>query len=251
EMSVPVFVFLICALALAAASDDGCNEMVCGSVVSKCLLTQSCQCKLNDCHCCKDCLNCLGELYTECCGCLDMCPKHKDALSSLTPRSEIGDVEGVPELFDTLTSEDDLLWSTIRIPMRPGFKQRLEGGGAPFAIGGGGLSSPSRDRRPETVNCTVIYVNSCIRANKCKQQCESMGANSYRWFHDGCCECVGAHCLNYGINESRCTACPEDQDLLTSDKVKPDVDQDLENIFGQEDDAPNDMWDYGEDEDDD
>ena len=35
-----------------------------------------------------------------------------------------------------------------------------------------------------------------------------MGASSYRWFHDGCCECVGENCLNYGINESRCLQCP-------------------------------------------
>lgn len=33
--------------------------------------------------------------------------------------------------------------------------------------------------------------------------------NFNRWFHDGCCECVGSTCLNYGINESRCTTCPE------------------------------------------
>lgn len=36
-----------------------------------------------------------------------------------------------------------------------------------------------------------------------------MGASSYRWFHDGCCECVGSTCVNYGINESRCTLCSE------------------------------------------
>ncbi|XP_034664987.1 protein twisted gastrulation [Drosophila subobscura] len=227
---------------VAANNDDGCNEVVCGSVVSKCLLTQSCQCKLNDCHCCKDCLNCLGELYTECCGCLDMCPKHTDALPSLTPRSEIGDVEGVPELFDTLTAEDDDQWSTMRFPMRAGIKHRLEG--TDNVLG-------DRPKPGATLNCTVIYVNSCIRSNKCKQQCESMGANSYRWFHDGCCECVGANCLNYGINESRCTACPEDQDLLTSDAIHAETEQDLERIFGVEDDAfADDMWDdYGDDDD--
>ncbi|EDW00504.1 protein twisted gastrulation [Drosophila grimshawi] len=234
-----VLLSLLLSLGLVATNDDGCNEMVCGSVVSKCLLTQSCQCKLNDCHCCKDCLNCLGELYTECCGCLDMCPKHKDALTSLTPRSEIGDVEGVPELFDTLTAEDDDdNWSTIRIPMRPGFKQRLEGESNQLLL--------ARHTASESVNCTVIYVNSCIRSNKCRQQCESMGANSYRWFHDGCCECVGAHCLNYGINESRCSACPEERDLIDADTVHADPEQDLERLFGLEDDANTDMWDYGD-----
>lgn len=35
-----------------------------------------------------------------------------------------------------------------------------------------------------------------------------MGATSYRWFHDGCCECIGDTCINYGINESQCQFCP-------------------------------------------
>ncbi|XP_017063575.1 protein twisted gastrulation [Drosophila eugracilis] len=216
------------------ANDDGCNEVVCGSVVSKCLITQSCQCKLNDCHCCKDCLNCLGELYIECCGCLDMCPKHKDALPSLTQRSEIGDIEGVPELFDTITAVDDDGWSTIRFSMRAGFKQRVQGGSSDSGNGSVTL-------------CTVIYVNSCIRSNKCRQQCESMGASSYRWFHDGCCECVGENCLNYGINESRCRGCPEDQDqLLTADTAPAEAEQDLERFFGNEENE--DGFSYGEED---
>ncbi|XP_017126549.1 protein twisted gastrulation [Drosophila elegans] len=230
----------------SAASDDGCNEVVCGSVVSKCLITQSCQCKLNDCHCCKDCLNCLGELYIECCGCLDMCPKHKDSLPSLTPRSEIGDIEGLPELFDTLTAEDDEGWSTIRFPMRAGFKQRVQGSNPGQSPSDSGVSAGLNTL------CTVIYVNSCIRANKCRQQCESMGASSYRWFHDGCCECVGGNCLNYGINESRCRGCPENQDpeqdqLLTADSVPAEAEQDLERLFGNEE--IEDSWSYGEDDD--
>lgn len=35
---------------------------------------------------------------------------------------------------------------------------------------------------------------------------------NFRWFHDGCCECVGSTCINYGINESRCVSCPESKD---------------------------------------
>ena len=35
----------------------------------------------------------------------------------------------------------------------------------------------------------------------------------WRWFHDGCCECVGSTCINYGVNESRCRNCPESKDL--------------------------------------
>ncbi|KAH8356881.1 protein twisted gastrulation [Drosophila serrata] len=233
----------------ATSNDDDCNEVVCGSVVSKCLLTQSCQCKLNDCHCCKDCLNCLGELFTECCGCLDMCPKHKDALPSLTLRSEIGDIEGLPELFDTLTAEDDEEWSTIRFQMRPGFKQRVQGNSAGHSDGGTGTGTGAGAGGGTTNMCTVIYVNSCIRADKCRQQCESMGASSYRWFHDGCCECVGENCLNYGINESRCRGCPEDDEqLLTADTVQGEAEQDLEHLFGNEENEAN--MNFGEDEDD-
>lgn len=54
-----------------------------------------------------------------------------------------------------------------------------------------------------TLNCSVVYMSHCLSWNKCKASCMSMGAKSYRWFHDGCCECVGDRCMNYGINESR------------------------------------------------
>lgn len=68
-----------------------------------------------------------------------------------------------------------------------------------------------------TVNCTVAFMAQCISWNKCSVSCQSMGATSYRWFHDGCCECIGDTCINYGINESRCMNCPlkkdEDDDL--------------------------------------
>lgn len=36
-----------------------------------------------------------------------------------------------------------------------------------------------------------------------------MGASSYRWFFDGCCECIGSTCLNNGVDESKCSECPE------------------------------------------
>jgi hypothetical protein len=49
---------------------NSCNEAVCASVVSKCMLTQSCKCDLKNCSCCKECFNCLGDLYSECCSCV-------------------------------------------------------------------------------------------------------------------------------------------------------------------------------------
>ena len=47
-----------------------CNEAVCASIVSKCMLTQSCKCELRNCTCCKECFNCLDYLYAECCSCV-------------------------------------------------------------------------------------------------------------------------------------------------------------------------------------
>ncbi|XP_017070806.1 protein twisted gastrulation [Drosophila eugracilis] len=68
----------------------------------------------------------------------------------------------------------------------------------------------STDGKPDSgLNCTVLYLDQCTSWNRCRQTCLKTGATSYRWFHDGCCECVGEHCMNYGINESKCRLCPE------------------------------------------
>lgn len=53
-----------------AQPGTACNEQVCASVVSKCMLTASCKCDLKNCSCCKECYNCLSYLYTECCSCV-------------------------------------------------------------------------------------------------------------------------------------------------------------------------------------
>ncbi|XP_049311069.1 protein twisted gastrulation [Bactrocera dorsalis] len=232
---------------LTTANDvtrDGCNEFVCGSIVSKCLLTQSCQCKLSNATCLQECLNCLGDLYTECCSCLDMCPKITDALDAAAPRSQYGEFEGLPELFETLTEDDDN-WTVMRFAMRSSSRRHYGAGFGVSLVGAGNdgdaidrqaslqkLQSTATSAAAAQLNCTVIYLNECKTFHKCAQDCENMGANSYRWFHDGCCECVGANCLSYGINESRCSACPEDE----------------ENAAAAEDYDDESTWTYGEEE---
>lgn len=47
-----------------------CNEQVCASIVSKCMLTQSCKCDLKNCSCCRECFKCLSHLSAECCSCV-------------------------------------------------------------------------------------------------------------------------------------------------------------------------------------
>lgn len=32
-----------------------------------------------------------------------------------------------------------------------------------------------------TTNCTVVYMSQCLAWNKCKQDCQSMGASNFRF----------------------------------------------------------------------
>lgn len=50
----------------------------------------------------------------------------------------------------------------------------------------------------------------------------------FRWFHDGCCECVGSTCINYGVNESRCRHCPESKD--SDDDFDDNVDEEMQDF---------------------
>ena len=79
-----------------------------------------------------------------------------------------------------------------------------------------------------TLNCTVAYLRQCMAERKCEKSCQSMGASSYRWFgEDGCCECVGHNCINYGINQSRCLDCgyDEEDDIPESEMSDEEIDR--------------------------
>ncbi|XP_055683051.1 protein twisted gastrulation [Lutzomyia longipalpis] len=196
-----------------------CNEMVCASVVSKCMLTQSCKCDLKNCSCCKECFNCLSYLYSECCSCVEMCPKPNETKNALSKKSHVEELEGVPGLFNALTDEADIdeKWTIFTFPVD--FDAALYGAKLDrehtFYVHSSeqDLESVAKtEKNIVTLNCTVAYLSQCMSWNKCKDHCNSMGATSYRWFHDGCCECVGSTCINYGINESRCLMCPESKE---------------------------------------
>ena len=59
-------------------SPSECNEAVCGSIVSKCTLLKSCECKIepDGCSCCKKCFACLEYLQPDCCSCVGLCPSN-------------------------------------------------------------------------------------------------------------------------------------------------------------------------------
>ncbi|XP_001352597.3 protein twisted gastrulation [Drosophila miranda] len=113
-------------------------------------------------------------------------------LAKLQRKSHTEEFEGVPPLFRAMSSSPNdgytYNWSVVSFSTD---------------------DYDSYDLSESLVNCTVLYLDQCTSWNKCRQTCLKTGATSYRWFHDGCCECVGEYCVNYGVNESRCRMCPE------------------------------------------
>lgn len=144
-----------------------------------------------------------------------MCPKDGGPETSLSSQSHVDSLsEPVPHLFETLTEENDTLsrWTVYTRPVQVSFitepgsdpKEITFGPGTKVSFKGDGLDQ----EEDVQINCTVAYMSDCMPYNKCKSSCTSMGATAYRWFHDGCCECVGTNCINYGIDKSMCLQCP-------------------------------------------
>lgn len=167
-----------------------CNEQVCASIVSKCMLTQSCKCDLKNCTCCKECFNCLNYLYSECCSCVDMCPKPNETQQARQLTSLTDKLEGFPALFDALTMDQDAeeRWVSFTFPVD--FPEALIDKNPIYGV----IDSPDQDlnkllkqhgdfelkNNVVTVNCTVAYVSQCLSLGKCRSQCIDMGASNMR-----------------------------------------------------------------------
>lgn len=205
---------------------NSCNKDNCSSIVSKCLLIKTCNCTPNNCPCLNEFLRCLGEKYSkQCCSCVDFCSKSSSKPRNvLSKKSHVEEFSGLPELFNVLITlkPEGMEWDivTYETNLEDGAKDsklNLENGMKYYVDSKNSneyqdLEDAAFERQITKVNCSVIYIASCISWNKCRQSCQSFGASSYRWFHDGCCECVGETCINYGLNESRCRHCPEEID---------------------------------------
>ncbi|CAG9857823.1 unnamed protein product [Phyllotreta striolata] len=190
---------------------QGCNESNCAPVVSMCLLTRSCNCDVQNETCYASCHACLGKDFIECCSCVDVCPSKMDYEPDKL--STVEDLDGpIPELFKALLEIDDTKhWSTETYENY-------------YTNSKGNLMN---------TNCSVIWWNNCMSFRKCKQSCNSVGANSLRLFHNGCCECVGEKCINYGRSKSLCTACPR-PDNEEEEYAIEDDDNDLEMDYGED-----------------
>ena len=208
---------------------EACNEAICGSIVSKCTLLKSCECEITSegCDCCKTCFMCLDYLQTDCCSCVGLCPRPNNTAVVPSQKSKVMDFnEPVPSLWNALTdgSDDNDRWSVEKYPVDfttselTQYQQnqlRKIKKSNPLSKQEEIQSVLPPNPTVVTLNCTVTYLRQCMAENKCETSCQSMGASSYRWFGNGCCECVGHNCKNYGINESKCLECgDDDEDVL-------------------------------------
>ena len=220
---LPILLLCLCQCPPPVA---GCNEAVCASLVTKCLLLQACECDMSDktnCSCCQDCQRCLAQLYTQCCDCVDLCPT-QSPYGNLQATSTVEELPTpLPDLFNVLTDEPDLLgrWTILSYPAHlsllyftpPAHDLDL----TPMS---GSLDRPASLSRPpaQYENCTVAYMSQCMSLNKCRQGCQSMGAARYRWFHEyGCCQCISTSCLDFGKNTAQCSQCPPEEEVYKED----------------------------------
>ncbi|XP_055372237.1 protein twisted gastrulation-like [Condylostylus longicornis] len=173
----------------------------------------------------KNCFKCMGDIYAECCNCVDgLCPKTllKEDLSRI---SHVGDFRGERNLFNAITKKSDSIntndeWKIFTFPNDlSAFTVNLN------------TNEINELSSRETNICTVLFMDKCLSSNQCVKTCESLGANSYRWFHNGCCECIGEYCLNYGISRSQCKICGNED----TKEGGGDDDNDDEDYFDEKD----------------
>ncbi|XP_068093275.1 twisted gastrulation protein homolog 1 [Hyperolius riggenbachi] len=198
-----------------------CNEALCASVVSKCLLQELCQCSLlnGNCSCCKECVLCLGTLWDECCDCVGMCNPRNYSETSPSLMSTVQVLgEPIPTLFRALTETDEsnfLGWNVVSFPVVEELSYHEN-----LAVFLDSVNQPQQQNvsisqygdsvaqnSEEEPMCTVVYADECMSCHKCKGFCESMGASKYRWFHNACCQCVGPDCIDYGSKTVKCFKC--------------------------------------------
>jgi hypothetical protein len=220
-----------------------CDGDFCDDVVTKCMSNGRCSCDFEQVACRKLCIDCLEEKFGKCCGCVDnLCPVVKDEGHSShvgdLPESSYD------ELFDVLTETDDIHgrwtvangssyrlvehpeWGQLRVGLDEGNKRLimnsvshenqlgLNYGGpdegylaeakAEEAVANDDEEDGTSMKR-QPIKCVVAFINKQLGMSQCKRYCRSMGASSFRWFHEGCCECVGKSCIHYGLSRPQCS----------------------------------------------
>ncbi|KAI4469479.1 twisted gastrulation protein 1-a-related [Holotrichia oblita] len=165
----------------------------------------------------------------------DLCPKPNDTGVKLSKQSNIEDFpEKMPELFKALTESPDSQdrWVSFTYPVDFDIAHI-----APIKDYKLQLQSSDPDAKPLPIwNCTVAFMAECMSWAKCKNNCQSMGASSFRWFHNGCCECIGDTCINYGLNEAKCSKCSQSEQV--EEEVRYDDDIQYDDLNYDDDEVP-------------
>lgn len=184
-----IFLFLTAVIPMIAIA---CDQSYCSTIVNRCLAESKCNCDIKNCTCYKDCFKCLGQSFTKCCDCVNLCPKETANPSSPSYTAKF---KGVAPTFDALTDEPfDEKWKVVQA----------------FVNLYSSMNIQTNEVVSITKACRVVFVNECLSLNKCKVACKSIGSGSFRWFHDGCCECISPMCpANYfGLDTNQCENCP-------------------------------------------
>ena len=90
---------------------ENCQSKLCASRVSFCIIMKDCSCFAKPgryCRCCKDCVKCLGNLWSECCDCVALChvaPNKTVDVFTHHETSHFGDLKesSLPPLFEALS----------------------------------------------------------------------------------------------------------------------------------------------------
>lgn len=201
-------IFVLCLLSSFFGLLEGCDEFQCASIISKCMLNQSCKCDWTtgtETACYRDCVRCLGyEHFVDCCSCVDICPANYTNKFNPIENSVVEVFEGVPALFDEFV-QLKMFWKVITF--RTHVKNHLNS----TVLAHSSVRERHHSRRNKAVKkCSVLYLDNCTPLNKCSTFCRSTGASSYRWFRNGCCECIGSRCPTHGLKKIRCQLCQKD-----------------------------------------
>ncbi|KAK9878105.1 hypothetical protein WA026_020747 [Henosepilachna vigintioctopunctata] len=211
QLRICVIFLIICSLNTLVLN---CNESICASIVTKCLLMDLCKCDPNNSTCNMKCFVCLKQYYSDCCSCVDACYLETN---ELVQKNEVSFIEAldnpIPALFKALAQEPrrDDSWTSETIRLKIDLSRHIAGKTWNFQM----ISHGTRIEKGGNffiADCTVIFKNECIGIDRCKNICLTMGSSGYRWFHNGCCQCLGESCYNFGLSEGKCKYCSFNKD---------------------------------------
>ncbi|XP_078367387.1 twisted gastrulation protein homolog 1-B-like [Oculina patagonica] len=175
-----------------------CKSKVCVARVSFCIIMKDCaRCRPKapgeKCDCCDGCFRCLGSLWRKCCDCIGLCGYFSPPnITGKEIPSSTGDLDAsLPTLFEAMSHGTHLPVAFMTKPRNP----------SPLPTVGKTDSSNNKNV------CRVAFFDGCTTKEDCIASCTSMGSHRYRWFRNGCCQCVGHRCNDYGELRPLCKKC--------------------------------------------